>query len=184
MNILELELFVEEATFKKFYEAIDIGAIRPGTTLRVKFSDKFGRVIGQCSKESNGDWLITYNRTYMIRNIDNPDLKDELMKTIIHEMAHVGRLGEGHNRMWKLACHALGLDYYEAKAVKKTKTLTGHFKYKITCPECGGEAGFTHGKPRTPYYCADCYQTSKSRVELIATKQFRRVRKPVKREVK
>lgn len=181
MNILELELFVEDQTFKKFFEAIKIHAIKPGTTLRVKFSDNFGRVIGLCGKDPNGDWTITYNRTYMLRNIDHPDLPEELLQTIIHEVAHVGRLEGGHNRQWKLVCSALGLGYYEAKAVKQTRTMTGHFKYKITCPECGGEAGFMHGKPRTPYYCKDCYNNSKTKVELVATKQFRRVRKPVRK---
>lgn len=64
--------------------------------------------------------------------------EEEVIDTIIHEVAHALTRGAGHGERWKAKCIELGCSDEQFKNLDK-ETLNKLARYKGVCPTCGHE---------------------------------------------
>jgi predicted SprT family Zn-dependent metalloprotease len=62
--------------------------------------------------------------------------EDEVINTIIHEIAHALTKGHDHDEVWKAKCRELGCRDYKYANIEK-EVLNKLAKYKGICPTCG-----------------------------------------------
>jgi|TARA_R110002167_G_scaffold43978_1_gene132635 predicted SprT family Zn-dependent metalloprotease len=85
--------------------------------------------------------------------------KDEVMDTILHEIAHAlayhrhGSAGRGHGRIWKSVCREIGAKPERCSKDKLNKPKT-HYKYVDKC--CGTEYKKHRLRNNIIYTCPKC----------------------------
>lgn len=62
--------------------------------------------------------------------------QEDVIDTIIHEVAHALTRGDGHGERWKAKCRELGCKDEQFKSLSK-KLTNKLSRYKGTCPTCG-----------------------------------------------
>jgi predicted SprT family Zn-dependent metalloprotease len=92
-------------------------------------------------KLSTGAWGVCHYRTkeiHLNQKYALVESKENVIDTIVHEIAHALTPGYGHGEVWKAKCRELGCrdKQYKNLAEDSIKKLA---KYKGTCPTCGHE---------------------------------------------
>lgn len=112
--------------------------------------DNAKRRAGRCTYATR---TISLSRHYVELNIANGF--DDIVDTILHEIAHALTPGHGHDKVWKMACQQVGARpqrCYDADVVTMPQG-----KYVAKCGGCGRE--FRRHKPVKRYswrYCLAC----------------------------
>lgn len=115
------------------------------------FSWDNARTRAGCCK--HGPQLITLSRHYVARNwTTNPD---EVVDTILHEIAHALTPGHHHDDVWKAKCVEIGANpvrCYDSSVVDMPRGALS-----ATCGGCG-QTWRRHKRPRvgTFRYCGKC----------------------------
>lgn len=104
-------------------------------------NNRLSQTAGRCKRYSRvielAGWFLDNNT------------EDEIMETLLHEIAHALTPGHGHDRVWKLKCIEIGgkgLTYYnqgDRNVVNPNKERTRSSKtYRVECQGCGYDFPF------------------------------------------
>jgi predicted SprT family Zn-dependent metalloprotease len=88
------------------------------------------RTLGICKYSSK---QIHLNKKYAL-----VESEENVIDTIVHEIAHALTKGHGHGEVWKAKCRELGCRDEQYKRLDKN-SVKRLAKYKAVCPTCGHE---------------------------------------------
>lgn len=78
--------------------------------------------------------------------------EENVIDTIIHEIAHALTKGDGHGELWKAKCRELGCRDEQGKCLKKD-SMEKLARYKGVCPTCGH---IIYSGKKTNFVCTPC----------------------------
>ena len=91
------------------------------------------------NKTSNKTWGIckyTPKEIHLNKKYALIESEENVIDTIIHEVAHALTKGDGHGEIWKAKCRELGCRDEKFKNLEK-ENINKLSKYKGVCPTCG-----------------------------------------------
>lgn len=101
-----------------------------------------------------GTKRVTLSRHFVALNV--ADKPEEVMDTILHEVAHALAPGNHHGDEWKAACVLVGAKPQRCYDSKEVAMPQG--KYVATCGGCGNQYR-RHKAPKRRHYCIKCGPT-------------------------
>lgn len=130
---------------------------------RFEINSRMGRCLGKCLY---GQKLIRIAEHYARANSE-----EEVMDTLLHEIAHALEPGHGHDSVWKACAMRLGC---APLACSKERIEIRPGQYRAVCPSCGRVHNKyrrpkfkCHNEQITPYYCTATSKCGPERGKLV-----------------
>lgn len=141
---------------KRWQKVVDEYHERQGynwkTTLSSMVGKRYARIVSEDHGQRSASGFVDMSNGDILKAagwfLDN-NTEDEIMETLLHEIAHALTPGHGHDRVWKAKCIEIGgkgLTYYnqgDRNVVNPNKERTRSSKtYRVECQGCGYDFPF------------------------------------------